>query len=381
MKRLRSILLILAFSTLLFNLNQIPVSPATFELSHDDGGFDYGWSDFYPSGAMVRFSPPSPSWRIKSVRVHGVCSLRGSGSFYIQVCDSNLNTKYSASFSFNEVFKNNVLDWYTVEIPNVVVTGEFYVVIIPMFTLDGSQLWISVDNDPPIANSSLIVNTDTHETLASMNATSNRPGDFMVRVVGEPTAMSSELRLSSIEFNENETIVAFTYPGEIMSVGARLVEWDGGFIEENVTRNGQSLIVRIKDQGTLNVFVVTPDSEIVGTSVRIETGLRSLYRRLLANYTILKANADEMGRWLNSLAEENERLRIAVRDSGYAIGTLQNQVWGLMENVTQQERQIAELNGSVERLRFENMVLIILLIMAIAVSIIILTFKRLRMRK
>ncbi|MEM2980388.1 MAG: hypothetical protein QW385_03325 [Thermoproteota archaeon] len=75
MKRLRFMFLLLAFSTLLFSLFQTPVSPATFELSHDDGDFDYGWSDFYPSGAMVRFSPPSPSWRIKSIRVHAVCSL------------------------------------------------------------------------------------------------------------------------------------------------------------------------------------------------------------------------------------------------------------------------------------------------------------------
>ncbi|MEM2087519.1 MAG: hypothetical protein QXF52_02440 [Thermoproteota archaeon] len=381
MKRLRPVFLLLAFSTLLFSLFQIPVSPATFELSHDDGGFDYGWSDFYPSGAMVRFSPPSPSWRIKAIRVHGVCSIKGSGSFYIQICDSNLNTKYSSSFSFSSVFKDSVLDWYTIELPNVVVTGEFYVVIVPMFTLDGSQLWISVDNDAPIANTSLIVNVDTHAVLTSMNATSNRPGDFMVRVVGEPTAVPYELRLNSIDVGEDETTVAFTYPGEIMSVGARLVKWDGGFVEENVTRVGQTLIVRVRDEGTLNVFIVTPGSEIVGTSVRLETGLRSIYKALLANYTILKANAEEMGRLLNSLAGENERLRIAVRDSGYAIDTLQNQVWGLMENVTKQEKQIAELNESVERLRLENTVLLILLIVAIIVPLAVLTVKKRRIRK
>ncbi|MEM2981210.1 MAG: hypothetical protein QW385_07615 [Thermoproteota archaeon] len=381
MKRLKPVFLLLAFSTLLFPLNQTPVSPAAFELAYDDGDFDYGWSDFYPSGAMVRFSPPSPSWRIKSVRLHGVCSLRGSGSFYIQIWDGNGNMKYSSSFSFASVFKDGVLDWYTIEFPNVVVTGEFYVVIAPMFTLDGSQLWVSVDDDAPVANMSFIVNMDTHTILTSLNATSSRPGDFMVRVVGEPAATPSELRLSSIDVGGDETTVCFTYPGEIMSVGARLVKWDGGFVEENVTRDGQTLIVRVRDEGTLNVFIVTPGSEIVGTSVRLETGLRSIYKALLANYTILKANAEEMGRLLNSLAGENERLRIAVRDSGYAIDTLQNQVWGLMENVTKQEKQIAELNESVERLRLENTVLLALLIVAIAVPVAILTVKKHRMRK
>ncbi|MEM2914348.1 MAG: hypothetical protein QXH91_02945, partial [Candidatus Bathyarchaeia archaeon] len=118
--------------------------------------------------------------------------------------------------------------------PNVVVSGEFYVVIVPMFTLDGSQLWISVDDDAPVANMSFIVNMDTHTILTSLNATSSRPGDFMVRVVGEPAATPSELRLSSIEVGEEETTVTFTYPGDIMSVGARLVKWDGGFTEENI---------------------------------------------------------------------------------------------------------------------------------------------------
>ncbi|MEM2047708.1 MAG: hypothetical protein QXZ06_07490, partial [Candidatus Jordarchaeales archaeon] len=154
-----------------------------------------------------------------------------------------------------------------------------------------------------------------------------------------------------------------------------------GFVEENITRDGQSLIVRVRDQGVLNVFVVTPGSEIVGTSVRLETGLRSIYRNLLTNYTILKSNFDGMRRQLDSLAEENENLRISVRDSGYAIDTLQNQVWGLMENVTRQEKQIAELNGNVERLRLENTVLLILLIVAIAVPVAILTVKKRKTRK
>jgi cell division protein FtsB len=230
-----------------------------------------------------------------------------------------------------------------------------------MFTLDGSQLWISVDNDPPVANMSSIVNVDAHAVLASLNATSRRPGDFMVRVEGEPTATPSELKLSSIDVGWEETTVVFTYPGEVMSMGARLVKRDGGFTEQNVTKDGESLIVRVGDEGVLNVFVVTPGSEIIGTSVRLETGLRSLYNSLLTNYTVLKANADELRRQLNSLEEENEKLRIQVRDSGYAISILQNQVWGLMENVTKQEQQIAELNGSIEKLRFENTVLLILL--------------------
>jgi hypothetical protein len=58
LKKLRFVLLLLAFSTLIFNIVQTGVYASPFELAHDDGEFDYGWSDFYPSAAMVRFSPP-----------------------------------------------------------------------------------------------------------------------------------------------------------------------------------------------------------------------------------------------------------------------------------------------------------------------------------
>ncbi|MEM3389774.1 MAG: hypothetical protein QW491_10250, partial [Thermoproteota archaeon] len=65
------LVLTLALSSTLF-LSPLKSYASPFELSYDDGDFDYAWSDFYPGGAAVRFSPPSSSWRIKSVRVHGV---------------------------------------------------------------------------------------------------------------------------------------------------------------------------------------------------------------------------------------------------------------------------------------------------------------------
>ncbi|MGC8831452.1 MAG: hypothetical protein ACP5PQ_02595, partial [Thermoproteota archaeon] len=50
-------------------LSTVPSSPlkayaSPFELAYDDGDFDYAWSDFYPNGAGVRFTPPALPWRI-----------------------------------------------------------------------------------------------------------------------------------------------------------------------------------------------------------------------------------------------------------------------------------------------------------------------------
>jgi hypothetical protein len=355
-KSVMPVIILALLSTMLPGFSKAYASP--FELAHDDGNADYGWSDFYPYAAMVGFSPPSQNWRITAIRLHATCILRGAQVFYVQIWDAGLNTVYWSAFLPSSVFKNATLDWYTIQLPNVVVTGDFYVVIVPMFTLDGSQLWISVDDDPPVANTSFIADVDKHAVLASMNATSRRPGDFMVRVVGEPTPTPPELKLSSIDVGKEETIVAFTYPGEVMSMGARLVKRDGSFTEENITRDGQSLIVRVGDEGVLNVFVITLGSEVIGTSIRLETGLRSFYKSLLTNYTVLKAKSDEMRRQLDSLARENEELRLELRDSNILISVLEERVKVLMGNITQQSQQMAGLTRSIEDLRVENRLLL-----------------------
>ncbi|MBO3841699.1 MAG: hypothetical protein FGF48_04720, partial [Candidatus Brockarchaeota archaeon] len=239
------VLTLALFSTLFLSPLRSYASP--FELSYDDGHAEYGWSDFYPYAAAVRFTPPSDSWRITEIRLHATCILRGPAPvFYVQIWDSGLNAKYWSAFLLGEVFANNTLDWYTIKLPNVVVTGVFYVVIVPMFTLDGAQLWISVDTDHPFSNNSFIVNVDEHTIFASLNASSKRPGDFMVRVVGEPAPTPPELRLVSIEVGEEETILAFNYPGETVGFGARLFKSDGSLTEENVTRVGEKLIVRVR---------------------------------------------------------------------------------------------------------------------------------------
>ena len=370
LKKLRFMFLLLAFSKLLFNFVQTPVYAFPFELAYDDGNADYGWSDFYPYAAMVRFSPPSASWRITGVRLHATCILRGPAQvFYVQIWDAGLNTIYWSAFLLSNVFKNATLDWYTIGLPNVVVTGDFYVVIVPMFTLDGTQLWISIDDDPPIANTSFTVNVDDHTIHASLNASSKRPGDFMVRVIGEPAPTLPELRLSSIEFKEDETIAAFTYPGESIGFGARLIKPDGSFAEENVSRVGNSLIVRTRGEGLLNIFVVTPSYERVGSSIRLENGLRNLYRDLLANYTTLKHSIEDMLRQIDSLRKGNEDLRLQLNQSQTLIRIQDGRINELLTNVSSLSSKLDSVRAEASRLRGERILLSAGLALTIIVSL------------
>ncbi|MGB9717934.1 MAG: hypothetical protein ACPL4E_05765 [Thermoproteota archaeon] len=355
---IRLVGLVLALALLSFFPSTPKAYASPFELSHDDGKAEYGWSDFYPYAAAVRFSPPSQSWRITAIRIHATCFLRGPAPvFYVQIWDSGLNTKYWSAFLLGSVFKNSTLDWYTIQLPNVVVTGVFYVVIVPMFTLDGAQLWISVDDDPPFSNNSLIVDAGEHTVLASLNATSKRPGDFMIRVVGEPTPTPPELRLSSIEFNQDETVLAFNYPGEAAGFEARLVKPDGSYTEENVTMVGGKLVVRVRDDGLLNVNLVTPAYETIGVSVRLEAGLRSLYQSLLANHTVLSRVASDMAVQIGLLTRENEDLSLRLNQS-QALNRLQEaRIEELLVNVSTIKEDLDNARAEASRLRGENTLL------------------------
>jgi hypothetical protein len=362
---LASVLVLLFTSQFLMKAYSTPI-----ELSYDDGEFDYGWSNFYPYAAAVKFSPPSASWKIEAIRIHAACFIKGNEIFYVQIWDKNLNTIYSSSFYLSKVFKNATLDWYTVELPSVVVSGDFYLVVVPMFTLDGSQLWISVDKDFPISNNSYIVDASTHAILLNLNSTSSKPGNFMLRAVGEPSTLTPEIKLSSVEVNENYTTIVFTYLGEPRSLGARLIKQDGSFVELNVTRSGENLIVKVGDQGTLNVFVVTQNSEIVGTSVRVEDKLRMLYKSLLTNYTVLKEKLYEANEKINSLEKENDDFKSKLRDSGYVINILEKQVYELTDNVTKQSQEISKLNKDVEGLQNENKILLAVVVLLVAFLVI-----------
>ncbi|MEM2057645.1 MAG: hypothetical protein QXO76_05300 [Thermoproteota archaeon] len=366
-KHISLILALALLSTFLSTSLNSYASP--FELSYDDGKAEYGWSDFHPYAAAVRFTSPSESWRITGIRLHATCLLRDPASlFYVQIWDSGLNTKYWSAFMFGKVFSNNTLDWYTIQLQNVVVTGVFYVVIVPMFTLDGAQLWISVDSDPSFSNNSFIVNVGEHIILASLNATSKRPGDFMIRVVGEPTPTPPELRLYSVNVNEDEAILTFKYPGELAGFEAKLVKNDGSFTEENVTRLGENLVVRVRGEGLLTVNLLTPSHETIGASVRLETGLRSLYESLLANYTALKRNADDMAGQIGLLAKVNEELRLSLNQSQALVRLQNDRIEELLSNVSTLREELDKARVEASSLRGLNTLLTIGLIVAVTVS-------------
>jgi len=47
------------------------------ELRYDNNEVNYFWSDFYPHGAAVKFTPPVAPWKITSITLLGLMIQRG----------------------------------------------------------------------------------------------------------------------------------------------------------------------------------------------------------------------------------------------------------------------------------------------------------------
>ncbi|MGB9718951.1 MAG: hypothetical protein ACPL4E_11070, partial [Thermoproteota archaeon] len=117
------------------------------ELAYDDGGVDYFWSDYYPNGIALKFSPPVSRWKVTAILLYGFAIDKGEKSFIVEVRDSDLNAVLRTSVLISRHFKNATLHWAKIPLPSVIVRGDFYVCIYPMLEFSGTQLWIGVDND------------------------------------------------------------------------------------------------------------------------------------------------------------------------------------------------------------------------------------------
>ncbi|MEM3648160.1 MAG: hypothetical protein QW506_03230, partial [Thermoproteota archaeon] len=181
--RVTSFLTLALLSILLLNTLKAQASP--FELSYDDGSFDYAWSDFYPNGAAVRFTPPALPWRITGVVFYGLALERGGNMlFTLEVRDQFFNLVYTKQYATFQFFKNGTFGWANIPLPNLTVNGDFYVCIYPCFSLDATQLWIGVDDDPPISDRSLLVDREEGRIVRVWDENSGRPKNFMIRAEG-----------------------------------------------------------------------------------------------------------------------------------------------------------------------------------------------------
>ncbi|MGB9717728.1 MAG: hypothetical protein ACPL4E_04735 [Thermoproteota archaeon] len=200
-------------------LSAIPftnTSAMSVELAYDDCGAEGFWSDYYPNGVAVKFSPPASRWRITAILVYGFIIDRGEKPFMVELRDEDLNVILRASLPISEYFKNATLHWARVPLPNVIVKSDFYVCVYPLLESNGTQLWIAIDNDT-ISNRSFLVD------CYGLSMRKYEGGNVMIRVEGEEAIEFVEITPDSI-FVEEEALRLFfkVTTGNIMELKAIL---------------------------------------------------------------------------------------------------------------------------------------------------------------
>lgn len=118
-------------------------------LRYDDGGAEYLWSDYYPHGSAVEFTPQISPWKITAVLLYGFVIYKGEKSFLIEIRGYDFNLIYKSSHSISKDFKNATLEWTTAPLLNVIVRGDFSSVFTPcwIFT-EHSSGWESTMTQP-----------------------------------------------------------------------------------------------------------------------------------------------------------------------------------------------------------------------------------------
>jgi len=282
------ILILTLLTTWLTNASATP-------LAYDDGGAEFFWSDYYPNGIAIKFSPPSSRWRITGILVYGFMIDKGEKSFIVEIRDKDLNVFFRTSLPISEYFKNATLRWAEIPLPSITVRGDFYVCIYPMLDFNGTQLWIGIDNDT-IPNNCFLIDCYKQE------ARSFKGGYAMIRVEGEDVIDFIEIIPNSIFIGEDALKLSFKIVAPSDSVEARATLKAGSLIEDcevvfekglYETRVEWPRLLGIKEPAKLSLSAKAPNSTA--------TLVIKLNETLFSKYLELKG--------------ENERLRIMVNSS------------------------------------------------------------------
>ena len=352
----KHIRLILALALLLILLlNSLKVYATPFELSYDDGDFDYAWSDFYPSGAAVRFTPPALPWRITGIVFYGLALERsGNMLFTLEVRDHGFSLVYTKQYATFQYFQNGTFSWANVPLPNLTVNSDFYVCIYPCFSLDATQLWIGVDDDPPISGRSLLVNREEGRIVKAWDEKSGRPRNFMIRAEGIQAVSIPSISVSSIRVGEHGIEVKLNIASSqpIISVEGILkhgLAWDPC----PITLEGNSYVARLPEPGNLTVNVKTMDATF-GSTLNIQVEIWKAYSDLRNRVGML----EESNQTLTNLVQELSLKAVELNASVVELKALNKVLEERWLNSLNQTRflnnTLATVRGEAEALRGEN---------------------------
>ncbi|MBO3799305.1 MAG: hypothetical protein QW491_06245 [Thermoproteota archaeon] len=351
------LILALALSSTLL-LNPLKVYASPFELAYDDGSFDYAWSDFYPSGAAVRFTPPALPWRITGVVFYGLALERGGNMlFTLEVRDQYFSLVYTKQYATFQFLKNGTFGWARIPLPNITVTGDFHVCIYPCFSLDATQLWIGVDEDPPISGRSFLVNREEGRIVKVWDEKSGRPRNFMIRAEGAQAVCIASIGVSSIRVGEKSIEVRLNIASSqpIVSVEGILrhgLTWDPC----PIVLEGNAYVARLPEPGNLTVNVRTMDATF-GETLNIQVEIWDAYSSLRNRVGMLEESNQTLTNLVKELSSKVVELNTSVVELN-ALNRVMEERWlSTLSHMRTLNNTLAAVRSEAEALRGENNVL------------------------
>ena len=296
-------------------------------IKYDDGEADYLWSDYYPNGVAVRFTPAALPWKITAALLYGFIINKGERYFIIEARDCDFNLVFKSSYNASEYFGNATLEWARVPLPNVTVRGGFYVSVYPMLEPEGTQLWIGIDNDTSCGRSFLV--DGYKEKIVKGWETKQGKGNVMMRVEGEQANGFVEAPLDSISIAEDGIELSFrvSATSNVSEVKAALQlgsTVEGCEVNYKKGRYGVKIdwakILRLTEPAKLTMNIKTSDS-MTASTVRISSILLSKYLELEDENVRLRAalNSSKPERELLERKIENKDLDMAALNASLKI--------------------------------------------------------------
>jgi len=275
-------------TTLFTNASPIP-------LTYDDGGAESFWSDYYPNGIAIRFSPPASKWRITGILVYGFTIDKGEKSFIVEIRNKDLNVVFRTSLPITEYFKNATLHWARIPLPSVIIRDDSYICVYPMLDFNGTQLWIAMDNDTISSNCFLI---DCYR----QGIRSFKEGQAMIRVEGEEIIDFIEIVPNSIFVDEDALKIFFKIIAPSDSIEARATLQAGSLIEDCKI---------VFDKGFYETRIKWPRLSGLKEPAKLSLSVKALNSTATL---IIELNETLFSKYLE-LKEENGQLRAMVNNS------------------------------------------------------------------
>ena len=156
------------------------------ELKYDDGTSDGAASSGTLSAFLVHFSPPSTPFVIAKVKVF--TDLRGTGyedqKPKVEIWDKDFNVQYIHEEPYTSF--SSEPGWVAVEIPNVTVNNDFYVVF---YTNSRREGGVYMHYDTSVRNEHSEMAADGRVTNWVWERIPKEWTNWMIRVIGTPEAL------------------------------------------------------------------------------------------------------------------------------------------------------------------------------------------------